>query len=84
MKVVVLDDLSFIDLRPLFYIRRYFFFLLFNVLLVFTLVSTIFKTLEQIFNHPAEVLNLLSTSLPAVDICNIPRPVEVSNQTCFW
>lgn len=45
---------------------RYFFFLLFNVLLVFTLVSTIFKTIEQIVNHPAEVLNMLSTSLPAV------------------
>lgn len=45
---------------------KYFFFLLFNVLLVFTIASTITKTLEQLWNHPAAVANLLGTTLPAV------------------
>ncbi|KAG2219900.1 hypothetical protein INT45_008537 [Circinella minor] len=45
---------------------KYFFFLLFNVLLVFTIASTITKTVEQLINHPAEIANVLGTTLPAV------------------
>ncbi|KAI9492266.1 hypothetical protein BDB00DRAFT_910483, partial [Zychaea mexicana] len=45
---------------------KYFFFLMFNVLLVFTIASTISKTVEQLINHPAEIANVLGTTLPAV------------------
>ncbi|KAI8149477.1 hypothetical protein BJV82DRAFT_708350 [Fennellomyces sp. T-0311] len=45
---------------------KYFFFLMFNVLLVLTIASTITKTIEQLVNHPAEIANILGTTLPAV------------------
>ncbi|RUP51121.1 hypothetical protein BC936DRAFT_149778 [Jimgerdemannia flammicorona] len=48
-------------------LSKYFFFLLFNVLLVFTVASTTFKTLEQILNGgAAEIVNVLATTLPQV------------------
>ncbi|CAO3586312.1 unnamed protein product [Absidia cylindrospora] len=45
---------------------KYFFFLLFNVLLVFTASSALFKTLHDILEDPAQIANILATKLPQV------------------
>ncbi|KAI8381462.1 uncharacterized protein BYT42DRAFT_613238 [Radiomyces spectabilis] len=51
---------------------KYFFFLLFNVLLVFTIVNIAVKTVavarvaEQLINNPTEIPNVLATSLSTV------------------
>ncbi len=43
---------------------RYWMFKLFNVLLVFTVAGVIFTIIEQVLDHPADLLTLLGTSLP--------------------
>ncbi|KAI9303434.1 hypothetical protein BJ944DRAFT_250680 [Cunninghamella echinulata] len=45
---------------------KHFFFLLFNVLLVFTLSSTLFKTLHDILEDPTQLANILAINLPKV------------------
>ncbi|KAI8084845.1 uncharacterized protein BX664DRAFT_266866 [Halteromyces radiatus] len=45
---------------------KYFFFLLFNVLLVFTASSALFKTLREILEDPSQIANILATKLPQV------------------
>ncbi|KAI7864770.1 hypothetical protein BDF14DRAFT_1875829 [Spinellus fusiger] len=46
--------------------KKHFFFLMFNVLLVFTLTSTLFKTLKDMLEDPTKIANILATSLPQV------------------
>lgn len=43
---------------------KYFYFIVFNVFLCYTLGSTLFKSLTTIINHPAEIVNMLAKSLP--------------------
>ncbi|KAJ1287750.1 hypothetical protein BS78_02G034100 [Paspalum vaginatum] len=43
---------------------KYFYFVVFNVFLVYTLGQTLFKSLTTIINHPAEIVNMLGNSLP--------------------
>ncbi|KAI8367508.1 uncharacterized protein BYT42DRAFT_128832 [Radiomyces spectabilis] len=45
---------------------KHFFFLLFNVLLVFTISSALFKTLKDMLEDPTQIANLLASSLPQV------------------
>ncbi|SAM06387.1 hypothetical protein [Absidia glauca] len=45
---------------------KHFFFLLFNVLLVFTASSALFKTLRDILEDPSQIANILATKLPQV------------------
>ncbi|KAI9314931.1 hypothetical protein BX666DRAFT_2020032 [Dichotomocladium elegans] len=45
---------------------KHFFFLLFNFLLVFTVTSTLFKTLSDMIEDPTQIANILATSLPQV------------------
>ncbi|KAI9019502.1 hypothetical protein CLU79DRAFT_836505 [Phycomyces nitens] len=45
---------------------KYFFFLLFNVLLVFAIVNTVTSTLVTFFNNPKDIVNVLGEKLPAV------------------
>ncbi|KAL0082064.1 hypothetical protein F4703DRAFT_1917577 [Phycomyces blakesleeanus] len=45
---------------------KYFFFLLFNVLLVFAVVNTVTSTLVSFFNNPKDIVNVLGEKLPAV------------------
>ncbi|CAO3590036.1 unnamed protein product [Absidia cylindrospora] len=47
-------------------LSKYFFFLIFNVLLVFTLVSTAINTVFILVKQPIEVARILATSLPKV------------------
>lgn len=43
---------------------RYYFFLVFNVFLVFTLGGTVLKSLNAIINNPASIVTMLATQLP--------------------
>lgn len=61
MIVVITDYHCFI-----YIIFRHFFFLLFNVLLVFTASSALFKTLRDILEDPSQIANILATKLPQV------------------
>ncbi|CDS12241.1 hypothetical protein LRAMOSA04436 [Lichtheimia ramosa] len=45
---------------------KHFFFLLFNFMLVFTVTSTLFKTLTDMIEDPTQIANILATSLPQV------------------
>ncbi|KAI8070476.1 hypothetical protein BC940DRAFT_339916 [Gongronella butleri] len=45
---------------------KYFFFLLVNVLLIFSISSALFKTLTDILEDPTELANILATTLPQV------------------
>ncbi|KAI8140824.1 hypothetical protein BJV82DRAFT_621286 [Fennellomyces sp. T-0311] len=45
---------------------KHFFFLLFNLLLVFTVTSTLFKTLTDMIEDPKQIANILATSLGQV------------------
>ncbi|KAI8330473.1 hypothetical protein BC941DRAFT_440604 [Chlamydoabsidia padenii] len=45
---------------------KHFFFLLLNVLLVFTASSALFKTLRDILEDPSQIANILATTLPQV------------------
>ncbi|KAG2178083.1 hypothetical protein INT43_003336 [Umbelopsis isabellina] len=47
-------------------LSKFFFFQIFNVLLVFTIASTLSKTLQDIIQNPSAVANLLATTLPQV------------------
>ncbi|ORZ21529.1 hypothetical protein BCR42DRAFT_488586 [Absidia repens] len=47
-------------------LSKYFFFLIFNVLLVFTLISTAINTVVILVKQPTEVARILATSLPKV------------------
>ncbi|KAI8581589.1 hypothetical protein K450DRAFT_232048 [Umbelopsis ramanniana AG] len=47
-------------------LSKYFFFLLLNVLLVFTFFSSLGKTIQSIIMNPSSVANLLASSLPQV------------------
>ncbi|ORZ21490.1 hypothetical protein BCR42DRAFT_407637 [Absidia repens] len=47
-------------------LSKYFFFLIFNVLLVFTIVSTAINTVVLLFERPTEIARILATSLPKV------------------
>ncbi|KAI8344019.1 hypothetical protein BC941DRAFT_497389 [Chlamydoabsidia padenii] len=47
-------------------LSKYFFFLIFNVLLVFTIVSTALNTLVILFERPTEIAQILASSLPKV------------------
>ncbi|KAI8331578.1 hypothetical protein BC941DRAFT_474913 [Chlamydoabsidia padenii] len=47
-------------------LSKYFFFLIFNVLLVFTLVSTAINTIVIVIQQPTEIARILATSLPKV------------------
>ncbi|OZJ03580.1 hypothetical protein BZG36_03044 [Bifiguratus adelaidae] len=46
--------------------RNYFSFLLFNVLLVFTVASSIWQTIVDLYSNPSTIPNLLAHSLPQV------------------
>ncbi|KAF7732528.1 hypothetical protein EC973_003275 [Apophysomyces ossiformis] len=46
--------------------RKHFFFLLFNVLLVFTASSALFKSLTEILADPAKIASILAEALPQV------------------
>ncbi|KAI7859840.1 hypothetical protein BDC45DRAFT_495107 [Circinella umbellata] len=45
---------------------KHFFFLLFNLLLVFTVTSTLFKTLTDMIEDPTQIANILASSLGQV------------------
>ncbi|KAI9255766.1 hypothetical protein BDA99DRAFT_517557 [Phascolomyces articulosus] len=45
---------------------KHFFFLLFNLLLVFTVTSTLFKTLTDMIEDPKQIANILASSLGQV------------------
>ncbi|KAI8062111.1 hypothetical protein BC940DRAFT_370479 [Gongronella butleri] len=47
-------------------LSKYFFFLIFNVLLVFTVASTVWNTLLVLLKEPAQIAQLLATTLPKV------------------
>ncbi|KAI8097594.1 uncharacterized protein BX664DRAFT_293215 [Halteromyces radiatus] len=47
-------------------LSKYFFFLIFNVLLVFTIVSTAINTLVILVDRPTTIANILATRLPKV------------------
>ncbi|CAO3588215.1 unnamed protein product [Absidia cylindrospora] len=47
-------------------LSKYFFFLIFNVLLVFTIVSTAINTVVLLLERPTEIARILATSLPKV------------------
>ncbi|KAG0176708.1 hypothetical protein DFQ28_006940 [Apophysomyces sp. BC1034] len=46
--------------------RKHFFFMLFNVLLVFTVSSTLFKTFTEIRDDPTKIASILAEKLPQV------------------
>ncbi|KAJ3360915.1 hypothetical protein GGF32_007959 [Allomyces javanicus] len=50
----------------LFVFTAYFYFQLFNVLLVFTIAGTVFKAFEDILDRPSSLPELLARSLPKV------------------
>ncbi|CAG8567760.1 9302_t:CDS:10 [Ambispora leptoticha] len=54
---------SYVELSTL---SKFFFFLLVNVLLIFTIAGTIFKSLEDIITEPTKVAKILATTLPTV------------------
>lgn len=43
---------------------KYFYFIVFNVFIVYTLGQTLFSSLTTIINHPSEIVNMLGKSLP--------------------
>src|SRR5690349_3569537 len=47
-------------------INQYYFFLVFNVLLVVTISGSVFRTIGTIVDHPALVFEILATSVPGV------------------
>ncbi|KAI9146505.1 hypothetical protein BKA69DRAFT_1045074 [Paraphysoderma sedebokerense] len=47
-------------------LNKHFYFLLFNVLLVFTVAGTIFQSVSAIIKSPTEIVDILASSLPQV------------------
>ena len=43
---------------------KYFYFIVFNVFLCYTLGSTLFKSLTTVLDHPSEIVDMLAKSLP--------------------
>ncbi|XP_066383271.1 CSC1-like protein ERD4 [Miscanthus floridulus] len=43
---------------------KYFYFIVFNVFLGYTLGSTLFKSLTTVLDHPSEIVDMLAKSLP--------------------
>jgi len=43
---------------------KYFYFIVFNVFLCYTLGSTLFKSLTTILDHPSGIVDMLAKSLP--------------------
>ncbi|OUM63314.1 hypothetical protein PIROE2DRAFT_10155 [Piromyces sp. E2] len=47
-------------------LSKYFFYQLFNILLIFTVVGTIFKTITEILNDPKSIIRILAEQFPKV------------------
>ncbi|KAG9300270.1 hypothetical protein G9A89_011343 [Geosiphon pyriformis] len=62
-KVQGLQARSLIELSTL---SKFFFFLLVNVLLIFTIAGTLFKALEEIITEPTKIARILASTLPTV------------------
>nr|CAB3451929.1 unnamed protein product [Digitaria exilis] len=43
---------------------KYFYFIVFNVFIGYTLAATLFKSLTTVINHPTGIVNMLAKSLP--------------------
>ncbi|KAI9346027.1 hypothetical protein DFJ73DRAFT_485148 [Zopfochytrium polystomum] len=57
-----LEAYSWVEMRSLSY---YFFFLIFNTLLVFTLSSTVWNIIGNFFRDPVSIFSLLAATLPS-------------------
>jgi len=64
--IIIINYINFILIFSMIIKIRYFFYQLVNIVLIFTVVGTIFNTISDILNDPKSIITILAEQFPKV------------------